>query len=159
MKRFNCERNDWLLQRIRKYHGYIYTGAISAINSEPGSLRISVVIPLHCSLHAFKMAKIHFIKLRQFHIQYMEIESFSTKVFVFNYCNDENALMILSSNLMKCEFHLHRVLCMYVCMYVRTYIRTYVCMYVWFVCMYGICMYGMYIHVCIHSYTCTYLCA
>ena len=81
----------------------IYTGAISVINSEPGCLRITVVIPVHCSLHAFKMAKINFIKLRQYHIQYLEIESFS-KVFAFNYCNDENAHAILSSKVSKCEF-------------------------------------------------------
>ena len=85
------------LERIMK----MYAGAISAINSRPGCLKITVVIPLHCSLHAFEMAKKNFIKLRQFHIQYLEIESFP-KVFAFNYCDNENALTVLSSSVPKC---------------------------------------------------------
>ena len=111
----------------------IYTGAISTIGSRPGCLRITVVIPLHCSLHAFKMAKRSFIKLRQFHIQYLEIESFS-RVFAFNCCNDENAPMISSSDVPKCEFTYVKCLYTYVrmcmCMYVRMYVYMYVHIYV-----------------------------
>ena len=79
----------------------MYAGAISAISSRPGCLKITVVIPLHCSLHAFEMARKNFMKLRQFHIQYLEIESFP-KVFAFNCCDNENALTILSSSVPKC---------------------------------------------------------
>ena len=106
----NCNHEDSTVGQIVKCCGglkelmKLYPGAISAIGSRPGCLRITVVIPLHCSLHAFEMAKKNFIMLRQYHIQYLEFESFSTKVFAFNCCNDENALTILSSN-PKCEFH------------------------------------------------------
>ena len=106
----NMRYDDLTVQHIFDYCGGLdklmemYAGAITVIGSRPGCLRITVVIPLHCSLHAFEMAKKNFIKLRQYHIQYLEFESFSTKVFTFNCCNDENALTILSSN-HKCEFH------------------------------------------------------
>ena len=106
----NKSHKDSTVKHIIDYCGGLekimnmYAGAISVISSRPGCLRITVVIPLHCSLHAFEMVKKNFIKLRQYHIQYLEFESFSTKVFAFNCCNDENALAILSSN-PKCEFH------------------------------------------------------
>lgn len=51
-------------------------GTVSVTSTGPGCLKITTVIPLHCSLHAFKMAKNKFLELRQFHIHYVEIESF-----------------------------------------------------------------------------------
>ena len=110
----DCNRG---LEKLMK----IYAGAISTTGSRPGCLRITVIIPLHCSLHAFEMAKKNFIMLRQYHIQYLEFESFSTKVFAFNCCNDDT---ILSSNVPKCEFHLKCYsinVRINVCMYVRMY--------------------------------------
>ena len=102
----NTSHKDLTVKQIIDYCGglekimSIYAGAISAINNRPGCLKITVVIPLHCSLHAFEMARKNFIKLRQFHIQYLEIESFP-KVFAFNYYDNENALTVLSSSVPK----------------------------------------------------------
>ena len=58
----------------------VYAGSVTATECQPGCLQITCVIPLHCALHAYEMAKTNFLKLRQFHIQYIEIESFP-KVF------------------------------------------------------------------------------
>ena len=79
----------------------IYTGSVSVADSSPGCLKITIVIPLHCSLHAFNMAKKNFLRLRQFHIQYVEIQSFP-KVLAFNHPSSENALAILLENSCKC---------------------------------------------------------
>ena len=106
----------------------IYTGAVSLTGSSAGSLNITIVIPLHCSLHAFKMVKRNTLKLRQFHIQYLEIESFP-KLFALNYPDNDNSLVSLSSDIPICKFALCTCtlhVCMYVYMYVCVY--TYVCM-------------------------------
>ena len=93
----------------------IFTGAASPKSVNPGCLKLTFVIPLYCTLHAYKMAKRNFLRLRQFHIQYLEIESFP-KVFALNHhFDDENTRAILSSNNPKCELH-------FKCMYVRTFI-------------------------------------
>ena len=79
----------------------IYTGSVSVMDSNPGCLKITIVIPLHCSLHAFNMAKKNFLRLRQFHIQYLEIQSFH-KVLAFNHPSSESTLGIFSVNYFKC---------------------------------------------------------
>ena len=79
----------------------MYTGATSVTDSNPGCLKITIVIPLHCSLHAFNMAKKNFIRLRRFHIQYLEIESFP-KVFAHYYPGSKNTLANFSVNSCKC---------------------------------------------------------
>ena len=93
-------------------------GTASVMSTGPGCLKITIVIPLHCSLHAFKMAKKNFLKLRQFHIQYVEIESFP-KVYALNY-PAEQIPGILSSSTPNCKLHPYVrqcSLCMYVCNY------------------------------------------
>ena len=96
----------------------IYTGAASVTDSNPGCLKITVVIPIHCSLHAFKMAKNNFFKFRQIHVQYLEIESFP-KVFAIDYLDKENTLEALSLNTPNCKFPI-----VYIATYIRTYIAT-----------------------------------
>ena len=78
----------------------IYTGTVSLKGSEIGCLKITIVIPLHCCLHAFNMAKKNFLKLRQYHIQYLEIESFP-KVFALNYPDSGNTLPL---DTLKCMY-------------------------------------------------------
>ena len=58
----------------------VYTGSVTATECQPGCLQITCVIPIHYALHAYEMANTNFLKFRQFHIQYIEIESFP-KVF------------------------------------------------------------------------------
>ena len=62
----------------------VYAGSITATECQPGCLQITCVIPLHCALLAYEMAKINFLKFRQFHIQYIEIESFP-KILALNF--------------------------------------------------------------------------
>ena len=62
----------------------VYAGSVTATECQPGCLQITCVIPIHCALHAYEMAKTNFLKFRQFHIQYIEIESFP-KVFALNF--------------------------------------------------------------------------
>ena len=81
----------------------IYTGAASIADSNPGCLKITIVIPVHCLLHAFNMAKKNILKLRQFHIQYLEIESYP-KVFALNYRDKETAAVLLPSSIFKCTY-------------------------------------------------------
>ena len=58
----------------------VYTGSVTATECQPGCLLITCVIPVHCALLAYESAKANFLRFRQFHIQYIEIESFP-KVF------------------------------------------------------------------------------
>ena len=81
----------------------IYTGAVSVTDINPGCLKITIIIPLHCSLHAFNMVKKNFLKLRQCNIQYLEIESFP-KVFAHNHNGNENTLAKFSLNSLQCTF-------------------------------------------------------
>ena len=93
----------------------IYRGAASVINTSVGCLKITIVIPLHCTLHAFKMAQRNALKLRQFHIQYLKIESLP-KVFALSFSDNENILVSLSSTTHICKFLLcHMCMCVYVC--------------------------------------------
>ena len=125
----------------------IYYGGVSVIDSNPGCLLITIVIPLHCSLHAFNMATKNILKLRQYHIQYLEIESFP-KVFAFNHPVSETSLASLSSGTLKCKvylecldvylFTMHKYVHIYIVIYVvcRVYlyiqIRTYVYIHIMF---------------------------
>ena len=69
----------------------VYAGSVTATECQAGCLQITCVIPLHCALHAYEMAKTNFLKFRQFHIQYIEIESFP-KVFALNFQSYLNTL-------------------------------------------------------------------
>ena len=91
----------------------IYAGAASVADSNPGCLKITMIVPLHCSLHAFNMAKKNFLRLRQCHIQYLEIESFP-KVFAFNYPASENTFASVSVSCLKCKY-----VCRFRCVYVH----------------------------------------
>ena len=62
----------------------VHAGSVTATKCQPGCLQITCVIPIHCALHAYETAKTNFLKFRQFHIQYIEIESFP-KVFALNF--------------------------------------------------------------------------
>ena len=104
---FNCCKG---LEKILD----IYTGAVSVTGSSPGCLKITVVIPIHCSLLAFSMAKKNYFKLRQLHIQYLEIETFS-KVFALNFPDKENVDAVLStSTFKKCKFTCSSYVCMHI---------------------------------------------
>ena len=109
----------------------IYTGGGSVVDSSAGCLLLTMIIPLHCSLHAFNMAKKNFLILRRFNIQYLEIESFP-KVFAFNHSGSESIFENLSLNNIKCMYVSLTRICTYVdyvdayiCTYVHTYIHTY----------------------------------
>ena len=62
----------------------VCAGSVTATECQPGCLQITCVIPIHCALHAYETAKTNFLRLRQLHIQYIEIESFP-KVFALNF--------------------------------------------------------------------------
>ena len=62
----------------------VYTGSITATECQPGCLLITCVFPIHYALHAYETAKANFLRFRQFHIQFIEIESFP-KVYVLNF--------------------------------------------------------------------------
>ena len=76
----------------------VYAGSVTATECQPGCLQITCVIPLHCALHAYETAKTNFLKFRQFHIQYVEIESFP-KVFALNFSIKESNLVTLTSGI------------------------------------------------------------
>ena len=76
----------------------VYAGSATATECQPGCLQITCVIPLHCALLAYEMAKTNFLKFRQFHIQYIEIESFP-KVFALNF---QSYLNTLTSGMCEC---------------------------------------------------------
>ena len=67
----------------------VYAGSVTATECQPGCLQITCVIPIHCALFAYEMAKTNFIKFRQSHIQYIEIESFP-KVLALKFSIKEN---------------------------------------------------------------------
>ena len=69
----------------------VYAGSVTATECQPGCLQITCVIPIHCALHAYETAKTNFLRFRQFHIQYIEIETFP-KVFALNFSVKENDL-------------------------------------------------------------------
>ncbi|XP_065920656.1 uncharacterized protein [Dysidea avara] len=61
----------------------ISAGSVTATSCEKGCLKMSCVIPMQYSLYALEMAKLNFLKLRQFHFQYIQIEI--RKVFAMAY--------------------------------------------------------------------------
>ena len=69
----------------------VYAGSVTVTEFQPGCLQITCVIPIHCALLAYEMVKTNFLRFRQFHIQYIEIESFP-KVFALNFPIKEKGL-------------------------------------------------------------------
>ena len=69
----------------------VYAGSVTATECQPGCIQITCVIPIHCALHAYEMAKTNFLKFRQSHIQYIKIEPFP-KVFALNFSIKESTL-------------------------------------------------------------------
>ena len=88
----------------------VCAGSVTATECQPGCLQITCVIPLHCALHAYKMAKTNFLQFRQFHIHYIEIESFP-RVFALK-CFMQESLNELTSGIML--------------LYVRNYVYGYI---------------------------------
>ena len=76
----------------------VCTGSITATECQPGCLQITCVIPIHCALHAYEMAKTNFLKFRQSHIQYIEIESYP-KVFAMKFSTEESDVDISGSSI------------------------------------------------------------
>ena len=66
----------------------VYAGSVTATGCQPGCIQITCVIPIQCALHAYETAKSNFLMLRQFHIQYIEIDSYP-KVFALNFSIQE----------------------------------------------------------------------
>ena len=91
----------------------VYTGSVTATECQPGCLQITCVIPLHCALHAYETAKTNFLKFRQFHIQYIEIESFP-KVFALNFSIKESNLDTLTSGTIIHMYVASYKLCTYI---------------------------------------------
>ena len=67
----------------------ICAGTVTAAKCDPGCLQVTCVIPVHCALHAYETAKTNFLNFRQFHIRYIEIESFP-KVFAMKFAKEIN---------------------------------------------------------------------
>ena len=65
-------------------------GTVTATQCQRGCLLITCVIPMHCALYAYKTAKTTFLNFRQFHIQYIEIESFP-KVFALKFAKESHS--------------------------------------------------------------------
>ena len=62
----------------------VHAGSITATECQPGCLLITCVFPINYVLHAYETAKANFLRFRQFHIQFIEIESFP-KVYALNF--------------------------------------------------------------------------
>ena len=77
----------------------VCAGTVTAAQCQPGCLLITCVIPVHCALHAYETAKSNFLNFRQFHIQYIEIESFP-KVFALKFAKESNLDILISGTLM-----------------------------------------------------------
>ena len=80
----------------------LYAGSVTATGCQPGCLRITCVIPMQCALHAYLTAKVNFLQLRQFHIQYIEVKPFP-KVYALNFSVDLDELS--SGKLYICCIH------------------------------------------------------
>ena len=85
-------------QKLERNIG-VCAGSVTAAKCKPGCLQITCVIPIHCALHAYETVKNNFLKFRQFHIQYIEIESFP-KVFALRFPIKQNDLDILTSGIL-----------------------------------------------------------
>ena len=69
--------------------------SIIFVSSNIGCLEICLVIPKYCHLHAFEVARSHFLKLRPFNIQYLQIENFP-KIYTTNLTNTTEAKAFLA---------------------------------------------------------------
>ena len=65
----------------------LYAGSVTATGYQPGCLRITCVIPMQYTLHAYLTAKANFLQFRQFHIHYIEIELFP-KIYALKFSDD-----------------------------------------------------------------------
>ena len=90
-------------QKLERNIG-VCAGSVTAVKCQPGCLQITCVIPVYCAFHAYEMVKTNFLKFRQFHIQYIEIESFP-KVFALRFPIEENNLNILTSGILMLKLH------------------------------------------------------
>ena len=75
------------------------------VDSETGCLKICLVIPSYCCLHAYEVAKSCFFKLRPFNMQYLQIGTFP-KVYATNMTKSEEAKLLLTklSSHNDCKF-------------------------------------------------------
>ena len=81
--------------------------SIILVSSETGCLEVCLVIPKYCHLHAYNVAKSHFLKLRPINIQYLQIENFP-KIYTTNLTQTSEAEVLLkkvSSHEDYCEFN------------------------------------------------------
>ena len=86
----------------------VCAGSVTATECQPGSLQITCVIPRHCALLAYKMAKSNFLQFRQFHIQYIEIESFP-KVFALKCFMQESLDKLAPGILIRAETDIRNI--------------------------------------------------
>ena len=72
------------------------TGSITPVGpGKSGCLLLVCAMPLHCSLHAYEMAKLNSFKFRKSHIQFVHIES-CQKIFSFPYFVTMENLPVIS---------------------------------------------------------------
>ena len=71
-------------------------GSAAIIDCNTGCLTITLSIPLYCALHAYEMIKKKIFRLRQFHIQYIDIKKFP-KVFVMGIAAVEKSFLSTTS--------------------------------------------------------------
>ena len=98
--KINALHNDLTVADIIKYCQEleedmgVCAGSITATECKPGCLLITCVIPIRCALYAYETAKANFLKFRQSHIQYIEIESYP-KIFAIKFSTEESDVDIL----------------------------------------------------------------
>ena len=78
-------------------------GTVNAADCTDGCLTIKLSIPVYCLYHAFTMANKLHLKFRQYHIQYLQVESYP-KVFSTQLINSKELLSELFSSAAKCKF-------------------------------------------------------
>ena len=71
----------------------ISEGDVIATDCDRGCVIFTCIIPIQCTSHAHKMARENLFKLRKFHIQYLEIESYQK----LHYCVLKQTELVLSS--------------------------------------------------------------
>ena len=79
----------------------ISEGSVMATDCDRGCFKFTCIIPVHCASHAYKMASKNLFKLRKFHIQYLEIESYQK----LHYCVLKQTEFALSSSTGKTREH------------------------------------------------------
>ena len=93
------------------------------VSSKTGCLELCLVIPKYWHLRAYEVAKTHFLKLRPFNIQYLQIGTLP-KVYATDLTRTTEANSLLK------ELSLHNE-CKFIS--IAAYVASYVCMYVCFV--------------------------